>query len=236
MAAEERRTYRVSIGAWWWMLFLMAVLLAVLLGRLYSRTDLVGAGLVWTGVGVGVIFALLLTWLARTATVVTDAGLVVRGLFRSRFYPWAEIADIQEDDFGQAVLYDRDLRQVPLPHFARKRLGGEFAVELDSLTARWETRRGPGWRSRADELAQRAATVANKAHVSQKRANVFTWALVAALLSFVAIMVVMATSDYLTISPVVELLIWPGMLAVPVVVFLLVYVVGSARIRARKRH
>ncbi len=232
--AERRRIYRVSIGAWLWALFVMAVCMTVLLGRLYSRTDLAGAGLVWTGVGAGMVFALLLTWLGRSATMITDAGVTVRELW-SRFYPWTEIADIWEDDLGRVVLYDRDLWQVPLPHLTRKRLGEAFGPELNSLTARWEARRGSGWGSRAEEIAQKAASIATKAQAVQKRANVFVWALWAALASLVAIMVVMATSNHLTISPMVELLIWPGTLVVPVGVFLLIYMVGSARIRARKR-
>jgi hypothetical protein len=79
MMIGEPRTYRISIGAAPWALVVIVVMGIVLLGRLYSRTDLVGAGLVRTGVVCAAIFALLTTWLLRSATVVTDAGITFSG-------------------------------------------------------------------------------------------------------------------------------------------------------------
>jgi hypothetical protein len=192
-----------------------------------TAQELIVVGVVWCG-----FWGLLLASLARRGTVVDSAGIRVRHMFRTRAYPWPDIADIRvephtplvgtTDERNFVVIYDANLRRHALP-MVSGRTAAELAETRDDLCARWETHRGAAWSP---------STGAVEAEVDwrQRRRKIWERALIAALIASLppfAIIAVAAATSGMTVLLVGVL----ALVTLPVAVFALVATVGLERAR-----
>lgn len=238
---HERVVYRVTTTIIATTVGVLGVGGAVLLLRM-GADDAGPVVLTWVGVGWVVFSALLLALTVRSATVVTDAGVEVRGAFRTRTYPWERIAHVMIEEIGgpasavaiySGVIYDENLRRVALPYVNHKRLGEGLEGEVRKLYERWEDLRGPNWEPRTLEVAERI-------DVRRNRDRVWQHAIVAALAGFVlAIVVTVVVLIVAAGTPFVHTDLF-GMMpllvpVLPVVSFAVVATVGLLRRRARLR-
>ncbi|PRX99083.1 PH domain-containing protein [Allonocardiopsis opalescens] len=122
-----------------------------------------------------VLLGLLQLLVERSATLVDDGGVALRGPFRTIRYPWSQIADLTVESVVGAVsetgvprpgpggrpdlvaLYDRTGRRRYLPGFSSATVPG-FHQEAAALRAEWERRRGADWTPPPGAVPHPAAT------------------------------------------------------------------------------
>jgi len=130
------------------------------------------AGKAWTIGATVVVVGLVLLWVARFSTTVTDDHITARAA-RTRRILWSDIQDIRiEVNPGalvksnvpkqQVIVYRTSGARVVLPFVDEKNLANRRLVletEVAALRTAWQQRRGPQWRP-VPQVQQAAATMA----------------------------------------------------------------------------
>lgn len=156
----DRRVYRIrALG------IVLAALLPLALGAAALVYDIASDDTVpgWVPLLVGLFFVAffgLAVWLiVGTATIADDKHLTVRGMFKSRAYPWREIQAIELEPNPQAayggnqptvlgVLYDATGKRIGLPYL-NDRGTPDVEREVAELQEAWRQRRGHDWEQSA---------------------------------------------------------------------------------------
>ncbi len=205
-SAPRYTTYRVSAQRFRLVCVTSAIAMIVVLVRVATITPLSGGIKALIDLAALALFALGLVWVWRSATMTKHDNLAVRGLFRVRQIPWADIQDIRvEMNPGRigsrqaprelVIVYDRYGKRTTLPHLNQVTLAGHgmsLQAEVTALHGTWMQLRGEQWAAQPEVVAK---VTARSRYALPSWVLGFRWTLAAILFGTVLALIGLTTDN-----------------------------------------
>lgn len=151
-------TYRARRGAVALVGAVVAVYLGGLTAQILGEHDFGAILKTALLLGFGAPMVLLIVWIGRAATIISERGIAVRSL-RTRRIPWADVQDIRVEQNPASwiqdsapkqlvVVYRAGGKRVSLPHLTQRNLDRyslDLETEVEHFREAWRQRRGSDW-------------------------------------------------------------------------------------------
>lgn len=235
-------TYRVSSQRFGVVCFTYAIAFIVAVLRVATITPLSGGVKALIDLAALALLGFGLVWVWRSATIARHDYLAVRGPFRVKEIPWADIQAIRvEANPGRmgsrrapkelVIVYDRHGKRITLPHLNQVTLDGHgqsLQAEVAAMHSTWMQLRGEEW---VPEPEVAAKVAAHSRYALPSWTLGFLWSIAAALVGMVLALIGLTTSNGnpspFLLSPIIILIL-------PLVTF--VGVTTASAVARRRRH
>jgi Bacterial PH domain len=215
-------TYRVSSQRFGAVCLAFVIGMIVVLIRVAAITPLGGGFKALIDLVALALYGLGLAWFWLSATIIKHDYLAVRGLFRVKRIPWADIQDIRvEKNPGRmgsrqaprelVIVYDQYGKRITLPHLNQVTLNGHgrsLPAEVRALHNTWMQLRGEQW---APEPAVVSKVAARSRYAMPSWALGFVWSIAATLFGTALAIIGLATSNGnpppFLLSPIIVLIL-----------------------------